>query len=682
MASEASSDLRIELMKTGEKPNTWGDATNVNLQILERAIKGYIEFEILAPVTTLTALDFVLSTWHNMVWKLTGALTSDSTLIVPSFAKVYLMENATTGNYALVVRTAGGTGIAIPPGQRALLTCDRVNVTGTVLQPYASGLSSIGAFQAGGFAARKANGTWAPRVLEGTEDQITVSDGNGDLKNPKLSLPTKVVLPGTLETKGGVVVDAGGLTIQGGNFTLTGANATGFLRSTSGFGSLEVSGPTGAQIDLKNPDSDDYDIRLNTDGAGGALTVAGGDLVLRNAGSGVINFTIGTTGIASVTGGGLGVYTGLIDLVAIGAGDSRLQWRNANRTWDAGVRNGGGWSLRNNGVDTLIVNPDNTTRVPNFLNVTNGNLSVDNGNLYAGTIDLRGDLYTRGMHADAGSRRFFLRDGGLGIDASLPQQIVHIGNLGNQRNSIIRTETGGPLGFRGWDFGTVYGDFGFIINDVTGGVRRFTIDWRNGMTTLNGGVNVIGTGEFSGRIGASGGLGVLGVTSLSKNGSGTALTIVNPNNTGGDGCQVHYNGQRANVYTRVRQEAGAALGQFEFLNTSYTTPTFIITQDGRALNPSGVYAAISDRRLKENIAPAGDYLEALCQLEVVDYSLIQDARPKANRIGFVAQQVEGILPRLVDETEWQGNTRKTINSSDLVPMLVRAVQELYGMVRA
>ena len=40
------SDLGIELMSTGENAGTWGDKTNTNLQIVEKAIAGYVEVAV------------------------------------------------------------------------------------------------------------------------------------------------------------------------------------------------------------------------------------------------------------------------------------------------------------------------------------------------------------------------------------------------------------------------------------------------------------------------------------------------------------------------------------------------------------------------------------------------------------------------------------------------------------
>ena len=41
MASSYSTDLKLELMVTGEDAGTWGDITNTNLVILQQSIAGY-----------------------------------------------------------------------------------------------------------------------------------------------------------------------------------------------------------------------------------------------------------------------------------------------------------------------------------------------------------------------------------------------------------------------------------------------------------------------------------------------------------------------------------------------------------------------------------------------------------------------------------------------------------------
>jgi hypothetical protein len=41
MASTFSTDLKLELMATGENAGTWGDKTNSNLNLVQQAIAGF-----------------------------------------------------------------------------------------------------------------------------------------------------------------------------------------------------------------------------------------------------------------------------------------------------------------------------------------------------------------------------------------------------------------------------------------------------------------------------------------------------------------------------------------------------------------------------------------------------------------------------------------------------------------
>ena len=41
MASTYSSDLKLELMPTGENAGTWGYKTNTNLNLIQQAVAGF-----------------------------------------------------------------------------------------------------------------------------------------------------------------------------------------------------------------------------------------------------------------------------------------------------------------------------------------------------------------------------------------------------------------------------------------------------------------------------------------------------------------------------------------------------------------------------------------------------------------------------------------------------------------
>jgi hypothetical protein len=116
MASSFS-DLGIELMATGENAGTWGTKTNTNLQIVEKAIAGYVEQAVTSGGTTALSItdgDTTESTSvaRHAVIKLTGTITGNSIVTVPdSIEKVYIVTNGTSGAYTVQFKTASGTGI-------------------------------------------------------------------------------------------------------------------------------------------------------------------------------------------------------------------------------------------------------------------------------------------------------------------------------------------------------------------------------------------------------------------------------------------------------------------------------------------------------------------------------------------------------------------------------------------
>lgn len=66
---------------------------------------------------------------YNALFLLTGALTAARNLVVPTTKKFYLVKNNTTGGFGVVVKTSGGTGIAVLASMGyVMLYCDGTNV--------------------------------------------------------------------------------------------------------------------------------------------------------------------------------------------------------------------------------------------------------------------------------------------------------------------------------------------------------------------------------------------------------------------------------------------------------------------------------------------------------------------------------------------------------------------------
>jgi len=114
MASSYSTDLKLELMVTGENAGTWGDKTNTNLNLLQQAIAGYQEVSIAggAQTTALDMTDATISNARNAVIKFTGTITGNQIVTIPDgIEKVYVIENGTTGAFTVQFKTASGTGV-------------------------------------------------------------------------------------------------------------------------------------------------------------------------------------------------------------------------------------------------------------------------------------------------------------------------------------------------------------------------------------------------------------------------------------------------------------------------------------------------------------------------------------------------------------------------------------------
>jgi len=141
MASSTSSDLKLELITTGEKAGTWGTITNTNLQILEQAASGYLSLAVGSADVALALDNFAVSNGKNLYFKLTGTLTANRTVTMPDSAeRVFIVEDATarsSSNYTLTVKTVSGTGVTIPVGAKVVLYSDGTNISsGPVTKGY------------------------------------------------------------------------------------------------------------------------------------------------------------------------------------------------------------------------------------------------------------------------------------------------------------------------------------------------------------------------------------------------------------------------------------------------------------------------------------------------------------------------------------------------------------------
>ena len=136
MTSTYSTDLKIELMVTGENAGTWGDKTNDNLNVIQQAIAGFKQVSIAGGAQTTNLLinnspDIATSDARNAVIKLSGTITGNQIVTVPTgITKTYIVQNGTTGAFTVEFKQAGGTGTTFSATDKGIkiLFADGTNI--------------------------------------------------------------------------------------------------------------------------------------------------------------------------------------------------------------------------------------------------------------------------------------------------------------------------------------------------------------------------------------------------------------------------------------------------------------------------------------------------------------------------------------------------------------------------
>jgi hypothetical protein len=178
MANTTSASLKLTVQATGENSGTWGQFTNTNLLILEQAIGGYTGVALNATTgATLTFSNGILSNGKNQVIRLTGTITSAVNVTIPdSIEKTYIIENATTGAFAVTFKTTSGTGATWSATDKGfkILYSDGTNVVDIT--------ADLGDITAGNVTAGNISvGTIASGAITATGNIIPGADDTYDL---------------------------------------------------------------------------------------------------------------------------------------------------------------------------------------------------------------------------------------------------------------------------------------------------------------------------------------------------------------------------------------------------------------------------------------------------------------------------------------------------------------------
>jgi hypothetical protein len=121
MPSTFTGNTGIELIADGEQSGLWGQTTNGNLTIVDRALNGSVNISLSGTTHTLTTADGVLSDGQFAVLVFTGSPSGTNTVsIEPNTAqKTYFVTNSTA--QTVVLSQGSGATVSVPVGRSRIV---------------------------------------------------------------------------------------------------------------------------------------------------------------------------------------------------------------------------------------------------------------------------------------------------------------------------------------------------------------------------------------------------------------------------------------------------------------------------------------------------------------------------------------------------------------------------------
>ncbi len=124
MASTYSTNTGIELQGSGENANTWGDITNTNFTIIDRALNGVGAITLSGTTHTLTTSDGSLSDGQYAVLVFGGSPSGTNTVTISpnDQDKLYHIQNST--NQSIILKQGSGATITVAAGLKKIVYAD------------------------------------------------------------------------------------------------------------------------------------------------------------------------------------------------------------------------------------------------------------------------------------------------------------------------------------------------------------------------------------------------------------------------------------------------------------------------------------------------------------------------------------------------------------------------------
>jgi len=124
MASTYTINSGIEKIGTGEQSGSWGDTTNINFDIIDRAMSGVGTITLSGTTHTLTTSDGSASEGHYKVLVLGGSPSGTNTITISpnDQGKMYVVYNG-SGQTATFTQGSGGN-VSVANGKYGIIFAD------------------------------------------------------------------------------------------------------------------------------------------------------------------------------------------------------------------------------------------------------------------------------------------------------------------------------------------------------------------------------------------------------------------------------------------------------------------------------------------------------------------------------------------------------------------------------
>jgi microcystin-dependent protein len=132
MASTFTTNTGIEKIGDGAQSGLWGQTTNLNFDIIDRALNGSTSIALAGTTHTLTTASGALSDGQFSVVVFTGSLAAPNTVsIAPQTAKkLYWVQNST--NQDVIISQGSGANVTIPSGATKAVFTDGAGASAAV----------------------------------------------------------------------------------------------------------------------------------------------------------------------------------------------------------------------------------------------------------------------------------------------------------------------------------------------------------------------------------------------------------------------------------------------------------------------------------------------------------------------------------------------------------------------